>query len=223
MKAIILAAGRGERMRPLTDQTPKPLLKVAGKTLIEYHIAALVLAGINEIVINHAWLGAQIEDHLGDGSRYHANIQYSPEGGQALETGGGIYHALPLLGNAPFIVVNADIWTDYPFNHLPTSLNSLAHLVLVPNPSFNSAGDFALCDDGIRNNGSPQYTFSGIAVYHPRFFEDCSSGKFPLAPVLRRAADEGHVSGEIYNGQWFDVGTPQRLTELERFITASRR
>ena len=208
-------------MRPLTDQKPKPLLKVAGKTLIEYHVAALVCAGIHDIVINHAWLGAQIEYHLGDGSRYHAHIQYSPEGEQALETGGGIYHALPLLDNAPFIAVNADIWTDYPFNRLPTSLNSLAHLVLVPNPSFNSAGDFALCGDGIRNNGSPQYTFSGIAVYHPRFFEDCASGKFPLAPMLHRMADEGQISGEIYSGQWFDVGTPQRLTELQQLITSN--
>ncbi len=222
MKAIILAAGRGERMRPLTDHTPKSLLKIAGRALIEYHISALVRAGIHDIVINHAWLGAQIEAFLGNGNRYHTNIQYSPEGENALETGGGIRHALPLLGNAPFIAVNADIWTDFPYEHLPANLNSLAHLIVVPNPSFNNAGDFALCNDVIRNSENPRYTFSGIGVYHPRLFKQCTDGKFPLAPVLRSAADEGQISGEIYKGQWFDVGTPQRLTELERLITSRR-
>lgn len=215
MKAMILAAGRGERMRPLTDTTPKALLKAGGLSLIEYHIHALVKAGVKDIVINHAHLGAQIEESLGDGSRYGVGITYSPEGDTGLETGGGIYHALPLLGTEPFIVVNADIWTNYPFGHLPYRPAGLAHLVLVDNPSFKRQGDFALQDDRVVNEGELMYTFSGIGVYTPELFHDCSPGKFPLAPLLRKAADAGRLSGEHYNGVWYDIGTPDRLHMLE--------
>lgn len=219
---MILAAGRGERMRPLTDATPKPLLQAGGCTLIEHHITALVQAGIPDIVINHAWLGQQIEDFLGDGGRYGARIRYSPEGEVGLETGGGIFQALPLLGEAPFIVVNGDIWTDYAFANLPRTPQGLAHLVVVPNPDFNARGDFVLNDGLIRNSGEPRFTFSGIGVYHPRLFAHCDSGRFPLAPLLRKAADAGLVSGECYAGRWFDVGTPQRLTALDNLLISRK-
>ena len=216
---MILAAGRGERMRPLTDTTPKPLLQVGARALIEYHIIALVQAGFPDIVINHAWLGSQIEDFLGDGSRYGARIRYSPEGEKGLETGGGIRRALPLLGDGPFVVVNGDIWTDYPFAHLPHTLPGLAHLVVVPNPDFNPSGDFALRDGIIHNTGGPRYTFSGIGVYDARLFEHCHEARFPLAPLLRQAADAGQVSGECHSGRWSDIGTPGRLAELDHLLT----
>lgn len=218
MKAMILAAGRGERMRPLTDTTPKPLLMAGGKCLIEYHIEALATAGISELVINHAHLGEQIEQTLGSGERYGVIIQYSAEGqGQALETGGGIYKALPLLGNDPFIVVNGDVWTDYPFASLVDREVDLAHLVLVDNPSHNPEGDFHLRADGrVAGEGSPRLTFSGIGIYHPKLFVDCNPGAFPLAPLLRTAMAEGRVSGEYYGGQWLDIGTPQRLQSLDQ-------
>ncbi len=219
---MILAAGRGERMRPLTDSTPKPLLQAGGRALIEYHITALVQAGIQDIIINHAWLGAQIETFLGDGGRYHARIRYSPEGERGLETGGGIRRALPLLGDAPFIVVNGDIWTDYSFTDLPSAPRGLAHLVVVPNPDYNKSGDFVLQDDLIHNRGKPRYTFSGIGVYHPRLFANCEDERFPLAPLLRQAADAGQVSGECYAGLWLDVGTPRRLMELDQLLTSDK-
>jgi len=216
MKAMILAAGRGERMRPLTDFTPKALLKAGRHSLIEYHINALVRAGITDIVINHAHLGEQIEAALGDGEKYKARISYSPEGEKGLETGGGIYKALPLLGADPFIVVNADIWTDYPFKQLPQSLFGLVHLVLVNNPSFNQKGDFALQDSHVVNEGKPSLTYSGIGVYSPALFKECTPGPFPLAPLLRKAADAGQVHGEHYHGIWYDIGTPERLRILEQ-------
>lgn len=214
MKAMILAAGRGERLRPLTDHTPKPLLEAGGRCLIEYHLLALARAGIREIVINHAHLGRQIVGFLGNGSRYEVQIQYSPEDDQPLETGGGIFHALPLLGPEPFLVINGDIWSDYPFARLAHPPTKLAHLVLVPNPPFHEDGDFTLEQGWVGNEGTPRFTFSGIAVYQPNFFKDCREGAFPLAPLLRHAADAGQVSGECFDGQWTDVGTPQRLAEL---------
>ena len=258
MKAMILAAGRGERMRPLTDHTPKPLLKVGGRRLIEYHIDALVAAGIREIVINHAHLGSQIEASLGDGSRYGAQINYSadtPEG-EALETGGGIFKALPLLGDAPFVVVNGDIWTDYPYNHLPAVSQGMAaapalpatcmavapgilppatlahpcaaHLVLVDNPPHHPKGDFVLRIDPHNNvydptPGEPTLTFSGIGVYRPELFAGCTPGKFQLAPLLRKAMQQHAVTGVHYTGQWMDIGTPQRLDELDRALEARAR
>lgn len=221
MMAMILAAGRGERMRPLTDHTPKPLLQVGGKRLIEYHIEALRRAGIRQMVINHAWLGAQIEQTLGDGERYGVHLRYSPECDPGLETGGGIYRALPLLGDAPFIVVNGDIWTDYAFEQLPALGTRLAHLVLVDNPEHNPSGDFVLCDHQVMADGGGRLTFSGIGVYHPALFAGCRPGAFPLAPLLREQMALGRVSGEHYLGQWRDIGTPQRLLEVDQALLAA--
>ncbi|MBI5450294.1 MAG: nucleotidyltransferase family protein [Gammaproteobacteria bacterium] len=215
MKAMILAAGRGERMRPLTDTLPKPLLAAGGQRLIEYHIRALVAAGITDIVINHAWLGAVIEQTLGDGSAYGASFAYSPEGEQGLETGGGIYRALPLLGAGPFIVINGDIWTDFPLASLPHVPEGLAHLVLVDNPDHHPDGDFVLSGARCLAAGSPRLTFSGIGLYHPQLFAGCSAGRFPLAPLLRAAMARGAVSGQHYQGAWFDIGTPERLAMLD--------
>lgn len=223
MKAMILAAGKGERMRPLTLTTPKPLVRAGGVPLIEYHLRALAAAGFSEIVINHAWLGQQIEDYLGDGSRYGVSIQYSPEG-EPLETGGGIYRALPLLGDEAFVVVNGDIWTDYDFSVLHQPIVGLAHLVLATNPAHHPSGDFQLIDGKVRD-GQPAtdtLTYSGIAVLHPQLFEACSAGAFKLAPLLRAAMANGQVSGERLNGLWVDVGTHARLAEVEALIEAGR-
>lgn len=217
-KAMILAAGRGERMRPLTDHTPKPLLPVSGRPLIEYHLRALAAAGVRDVVINHAHLGERIEQALGDGSRFGVRIHYSPEH-PALETGGGIFHALPLLGSEPFLVINGDVWTDMPLSRLLESVlpaNDLARLVLVENPPHHADGDFSLQHGRVRNEGRPRYTFSGIGLYHPRLFAACRPGAFPLAPLLRRAMTTDRVGGELYRGRWVDVGTPQRLAELDR-------
>jgi len=215
---MILAAGRGERMRPLTDNVPKPLLRIGGQTLIERQVYALARAGITELVINHAWLGDQIEKALGDGDAYGVSIRYSAEAENSLETGGGIMNALPLLGNEPFIAVNADIWTDFPFDSLPSSLDSLAHLVMVENPVQHADGDFSLSGGRLSQNGPAMLTFSGIGVYRPEVFADCNPGVFPLGPVLRRLMDAGQVSGERYTGRWFDIGTPERLDEINRVI-----
>jgi MurNAc alpha-1-phosphate uridylyltransferase len=220
MKAMILAAGRGERMRPLTDHTPKPLLQVNGLCLIEYHIEALVKAGFTEIVINHAHLGQQIETRLGDGHRYGADISYSPEGQQGLETGGGIFHALPLLGEQSFLVVNGDIFTDYDFARLPAEPDGLAHLVLVDNPPHHPEGDFALQQGMVSDNAVGALTFSGIGIYQPELFTACTPGSFPLAPLLRRAMGAGEVSGEHYRGRWVDVGTIERLRALDAELAA---
>lgn len=223
MKAMILAAGKGERMRPLTLTTPKPLVRAGGVPLIEYHLRALAAAGFSEVVINHAWLGQQIEDYLGDGSRYGVSIQYSAEG-EPLETGGGIFRALPLLGDEAFVVVNGDIWTDYDLSVLHQPMVGLAHLVLVSNPAHHPSGDFQLIDGQVRD-GQPDaasLTYSGIAVLHPQLFEGCSAGAFKLAPLLRAAMANGQVSGERMNGQWVDVGTHERLAEVEALIEARR-
>lgn len=213
---MILAAGRGERMRPLTDHTPKPLLEAGGRRLIEYHLKALARAGFTDIVVNHAHLGVRIEQALGDGSRHGVRIAYSPEGDKALETGGGIFHALPLLGDEPFLVVNGDVWTDYPFARLPHEPQGLAHLVLVDNPPHHPQGDFALTGSRVTSDGPARLTFSGIGVYRPELFAGCEPGVFPLAPLLRRAMEAGQVTGEHYRGRWLDIGTPQRLEELDR-------
>ena len=212
---MILAAGRGERMRPLTDTTPKPLLKVGGQCLIEYIIKRLVAAGLTDIVINHAHLGEQIERTLGDGQAYRAHLHYSQES-KALETGGGIFQALPLLGNAPFLVVNSDVWSDYPFAQLRRPLNGLAHLILVNNPEHHPKGDFSLINHQVYQEGAPRLTFSGIGVYHQDLFKDCTPGRFSLIPLLIKAMQAGQVSGEHYQGQWIDVGTPERLQKLEQ-------
>ena len=219
MKAMILAAGKGERLRPLTLHTPKPLVRVGGVPLIEYHLRALAAAGFTEIVINHAWLGQQIEDHLGDGSRFGVSIQYSAEG-EPLETGGGIFKALPLLGDKPFAVVNGDIWTDYSFAGLRTPLTGLAHLVLVDNPAHHPKGDFCLAGTQVfdAQPGSDTLTYSGIAVLSPALFDGAGAGAFKLAPLLRNAMAAGRVTGERLQGQWVDVGTHERLAEVESLI-----
>lgn len=223
MKAMILAAGKGERMRPLTLRTPKPLLPVAGVPLIEYHLRALVAAGFKEVVINHAWLGAQIEAHLGDGAGWGLSISYSPEG-EPLETGGGIFKALPLLGHEPFVLVNGDVWTDYDFRRLPSKPIGLAHLVLVDNPGHHGKGDFCLqqglVSDG--NDAAATLTYSGIAVIDPALFDGCTAGAFKLAPLLRQAMASGQVTGEHYGGHWVDVGTQERLAHVEQLIKGQR-
>jgi len=213
--AMILAAGRGERMRPLTDRIPKPLLEAGGRPLIGHHLAALARAGVREVVINHAHLGAQIEAALGDGGGYGLHICYSHEE-TALETGGGIFRALPLLGQDPFIVVNGDVWTDFDLARLRIADRDLAHLVLVDNPEHHPAGDFVLEGDRVRAEDGPRLTFSGIGVYRPSLFDGCAPGRFPLAPLLRAAMAAGLVSGERHAGRWTDVGTPERLAALDR-------
>ena len=220
MKAMILAAGRGERMRPLTDHTPKPLLPIAGKPLIVRHMEALRAAGIRELVINTGHLGEQLPAALGDGRAWSVRIAWSPEPPEALETGGGIFQALPLLGPEPFLVVNGDVWTDYPFARLPTAPAGLAHLVLASNPLHHPQGDFALTDDGrVEESGARRLTFSGISVLRPELFAGCAPGRFPLGPLLRWAMAAGRVSGEFYAGVWLDIGTPQRLAELQELGT----
>ena len=223
MKAMILAAGKGERMRPLTLHTPKPLVRAGGVPLIEYHLRALLAAGFHDVVINHAWLGQQVEDHVGDGQRFGLSIRYSPEG-EPLETGGGIFRALPLLGDAPFAVINADIWTDYDMSALRRPLTGLAHLVLVDNPAHHPAGDFALLDGQVRDGqpGTARLTYSGMAILHPRLFAGCQDGAFKLAPLLRAAMAEGQVTGEHFRGQWVDVGTHERLAEVEQLLVVNR-
>ena len=218
MKAMLLAAGRGERMRPLTDATPKPLLRIGGQTMIERHIHALAGAGITELVINHAHLGEQLVAALGDGHAYGVGISWSAESGGALDTGGGIFNALPLLGEAPFLVVNTDIWTDFPFASLPAEIDGLAHLVMVDNPAHHAEGDFSLSARRLSQRGPAMLTFSGIGVYRPALFASCNPGAFPLAPLLRRAMDSEQVSGEHYRGSWFDVGTPERLEAVNRVV-----
>ena len=221
--AMILAAGRGERMHPLTDHTPKPLLEVAGKPLIVWHIERLAAAGYGHLVINHAHLGAQIEQRLGSGAAWGVRISYSAEGeGRALETGGGIFRALPLLGKSPFLVVNGDVWCDIDFGGLRLAAEDLAHLVLVDNPAHHPKGDFVLDHGRVSSHGDGRLTFSGIGAYRAELFHGCEPGAFPLAPLLRRTMDAGRVSGSHHHGAWWDIGTPQRLAELDRKLGRRR-
>lgn len=220
MKAMILAAGRGERMRPLTDHTPKPLLKVGGKPLIVWHLERLAKSGFKEVVINHAYLGEQIEAALGNGAQWGLRIQYSPEK-VALETAGGIANALPLLGNAAFLVVNGDTFTETDFSLLNNALqaNNHAHLVLVSNPPQHPAGDFAIEAGMLKNTGAPMLTFSGVGVYHPDLFASITRGEpAKLAPLLRNAIAENKASAEYFQGVWHDIGTPQRLQDLDDYF-----
>lgn len=214
MRAMILAAGRGERMRPLTDRTPKSLLSVGGRPLIEHHLLRLAGAGYRDVVVNLAWLGGQLRAALGDGRAYGLHIHYSEEPAAALETAGGIRHALPLLGKDPFLVINADIWCDHPLApHDPGK--ALAHLVLVDNPHQHPEGDFALRAGLISDAGGDRLTFSGIGFYRPELFAGLPEGRHRLAPLLRQAMAVGRVSGEHHRGRWFDVGTPQRLRSTD--------
>jgi MurNAc alpha-1-phosphate uridylyltransferase len=217
MKAMILAAGRGERMRPLTDQVPKPLLTAAGVPLIVHHIRKLAAAGFREVVINHAYLGEKIEAALGRGDQFGVHIQYSAEG-IALETGGGILRALPLLGPEPFLVINGDIWTDLSLAELRLASSSLAHLVLVDNPPHHPSGDFDLRDSVVCAEGDRKLTFAGVGIYRPELFAHCRPGAFPLAPLLRVAMQGGRVSGQYYQGKWWDIGTPERLASLDEYL-----
>lgn len=216
MKAMILAAGLGTRMGALTRQLPKPLLAVDGKPLIVHRVEALVAAGFTELVVNLAYLGDQIEAALGDGSRFGARIVYSREPDGPLGTGGGIKRALPLLGAAPFLLVNADVRCDYPFARLRRPLPGLAYLVLVDNPDHNPGGDFALGADGrLANQGAPMLTFSGVSVIDPRLLDGVGEEVFSLTRPLRAAADAGQLFGEHYAGAWLDVGTPDRLAQAQ--------
>lgn len=217
MKAMILAAGRGNRLRPDTDHTPKPLLPLAGEPLIAHHLRKLGDAGCREVVINTGWLGEQLPEVLGDGSRWGVRIEYSAEGWPALETGGGIRNSLPLLGTSPFLLINGDVWTDTDYAALAgTRLaeNDLAHLWLVDNPESNAGGDFAVLRGRLRNEGMRK-TYSGIAVLHPRLLDTAEAGAFPLAPWLRQAAEADRASAALLPGAWCDVGTAQRRAALE--------
>lgn len=235
MKAMILAAGRGERMRPLTDTCPKPLLSVGGQPLIIWHLQRLAAAGFREVIINHAHLGAQIEAALQQGSAWGLTIHYSPEPAGALETAGGIANALSLLGDTPFLVINGDIFCDWDVARAKdvVAVNDLAHLVLVANPAHHPAGDFILTDGKVLspslNDPDPdgkasQLTFSGIGVYRPALFSTITRGQpAKLAPLLRTAMTIGQVSGEQHHGRWIDVGTPERLAELDALLTQHSR
>jgi MurNAc alpha-1-phosphate uridylyltransferase len=232
MKAMILAAGRGERMRPLTDSLPKPLLEAGGKPLIRYPLEALARAGLREVVINLSWMGERIRAVLGDGSALGLRIQWSEEGPEPLETGGGIFRALPLLGPGPFLVINGDVWTDFDPASLaadPAALagdglagEALAKLVLVPNPPQHPQGDFGLVGSRIVDRDIDRFTYSGIGLFRPELFAGCEAGKFPLLPLLRRAIAAGRLSGALHRGRWTDAGTPDRLAALDRELRVSQ-
>jgi MurNAc alpha-1-phosphate uridylyltransferase len=220
---MLLAAGRGERMRPLTDHCPKPLLEVGGQPLIAWHLQALKAAGVREVVVNLSWLGAQLRAALGDGARYGVHIRYSEEGEPPLETGGGIHQALPLLGPEPFLLVNGDVFTDIDFARLRLPNGALAHLVLVANPAHNERGDFDLDEGGnISLVPGERLTYSGVALLRPELFAGATAGRFPLLPLLVRAREAGRLTGERHEGYWLDVGTPQRLEELGEHLRHAR-
>ncbi|HEY8539945.1 MAG TPA: nucleotidyltransferase family protein [Steroidobacteraceae bacterium] len=214
---MILAAGRGERMRPLTDHKPKPLLEVGGKPLIQYHIENLAAAGVREIVVNLAWQGEKLREAIGEGTNFGVRIRYSDEGDFALETGGGICKALPLLGSDPFIVVSGDIWTQFPFESLRIRSEDVAHFVLVPNPEFHAEGDFGLVGTRVTESG-PRFTYANIGIFTPEFFEGRKPERFPLAPLMYEWIRRGKVSGELYEGPWHNLGTPQQLAVLDAQI-----
>lgn len=225
MKVMLLAAGRGERMGELTEHTPKPLLPVAGKPLLWHHLTRLEQAGFRDVVINTSYLGEQIRQYVGDGSDWGLSVQCTHEP-ERLETAGGILNALPLLGEDPFLVVNGDIWSDYPLKTIKPEIAGLAHLVLVDNPSHNPGGDFSYNEQGQvsaradMSEGVP-LTFSGVSVLSPALFDGCEPGKTPLAPLLRAAMDKGVVTGEHYSGTWIDVGTPERLQQVATLLSSA--
>lgn len=215
-RALIFAAGRGERMRPLSDATPKPLLSVGGKRLIEWHLAALAESGVREVVINTSHLAEQFPAALGDGARWNLRIAYSYEGPEPLETGGGMQRALPLLGAAPFIAVNGDIRTDFDFSTLPHDIGDLAHLVVIDNPEHHPRGDFVLRNGRLHDEAEPRLTFAGIGVYRPELLAQQPAGTYSIVPLLRAQMRAGRVGGMHFRGMWSDVGTPQRLAQLDR-------
>lgn len=210
-KAMILAAGRGERMRPLTDHWPKPLLEIGGRPLIEWHLRALADGGVREVVVNTAWRAGVLEQWLGDGSRWGVRLSVSREPPGALDTGGGVLHALPMLGDEPFCLINGDVWSDFDLARLPASPPGDAHLVMVPNPEHHPRGDWGLRGDQVVEDGGERRTYAGIAVLRPGLFAGHAAGAFPLTGPLKRAVAEGRVSGQLHEGLWSDVGTPERL------------
>lgn len=220
MKAMILAAGRGERLRPLTDTLPKPLIPLGEHRLIEHHLFKLAASGVRNVIINIAYRGTDIENALGSGERYQLNIQYTHEPEGALGTGGGIYAALPLLGPDPFLLMSADIFTDFPFGTLK-KLHGLAHLVLVDNPPYHRKGDFGLGAQGILLNEPKTYTYANIGIIHPDLFKDCTKPVFELGPLLRQAATQQRITGEYYTGSWFNVGTAEELAQARAYYTQS--
>jgi MurNAc alpha-1-phosphate uridylyltransferase len=215
VRAMVLAAGRGERMRPITDTLPKPLVPVAGKPLIAYHLERLAKAGVRDVVINLSWLGDRIRATLGDGRDYGVSISYSEEGPVPLETGGGIFKALSMLGAGPFLVVNGDTWNDIEYGHLALDDGANGHLVLVANPPHHPRGDFGLDGDLVVDREVDRFTYSGVGVYRPEFFAGCLPGRFPMLPLLKRAIAAQLLRGELHHGEWCDVGTPQRLAALD--------
>ncbi|MHB1540656.1 MAG: N-acetylmuramate alpha-1-phosphate uridylyltransferase MurU [Steroidobacteraceae bacterium] len=220
-KAMLLAAGRGERLRPITDTVPKPLVAVAGKPLIAYHLEALAAAGIHEVIVNVSWLGEQIRSALGTGARYGVRITYSDEGPEPFETGGGIFRALPMLGPAPFLIINADIWLERDLRGcaaLPEDAD--ARIVLTSNPEHHPHGDFGLEDGWVVERSSNRLTYTGVGVYRPQFFLGCRPGRFPLLPLLKRAIAAGRLRGERFEGPWFDAGSPERLARLDGWLRA---
>lgn len=219
--ALIFAAGRGERLKPLTDTCPKALCRIQGIPLIEYHVKHLSLAGFQTIIINHAYLGDMIRSHLGNGTRWNVNIHYSPEPPGALETGGALFNARQLIGNAPFVTVNADIITDYPFSTLSLPKNRIAHLVLVPQPAYYAHADFDLTTDGLLSLDEPQWTFSGIACYHPQLLHHLKPGRFSITPIIKQQSRLQQVSAELYHGEWIDIGTPERLKRANLHFQSS--
>jgi len=216
MAAMILAAGLGERLRPITDTTPKALVEVGGISMLGQHLQRLADARVRTVVINLGWLGDQIAEQIGSGQRFGLQVVYSPEDDNILDTGGGIKRALPLLGNVPFWVINADIYTDIVLPNVKLEPDSLAHLVLVPTPAHKASGDFELRDGKVRNSDNQDLTYSGIAFYRPEFFADAGDGRFSVVPLMRAAADRGQIEGSVYNGVWEDVGTPERLAALNK-------
>ncbi len=218
MIAMILAAGRGKRLKQITESTPKPLVEVRGKSLIERHLQNFCAAGITDVVINLGWLGDKIVERIGTGSQYGVDVAYSQEGDALLETGGGIFNALHLLGDDPFLVVNADIYTDLPVGDLRLADDALGHLVLVPTPDYRDSGDFNLVDGLVRNGDAPELTYGGISMYRPEFFENCEPGRFSIVPIMRSAADAGRMQGSLYEGIWADVGTQERLAALRNSV-----
>jgi len=221
--AMLLAAGRGERLRPITDTLPKPLVEIAGKPLIVYHLEALARAGVRDVVINLSWLGEKIRAALDDGSRYGVRITYSEEGPVPLETGGGIQRALPLLGPGPFLVVNSDVWTDADFaRFLTLEEDADARLLLAPNPPHHPCGDFGLEGDFVVERDADRFTYTGIGLYRPELFAGCAPGKFPLLPLLKRAIAARRLRGAVHRGEWLDIGSPDRLAWLDARERAAR-
>jgi N-acetyl-alpha-D-muramate 1-phosphate uridylyltransferase len=223
MKAMLLAAGRGERLRPITDSLPKPLVRVGGRPLIAWHLVRLAQAGVREVVINLSWLGEKMRAALGDGREFGVRISWSEEGPVPLETGGGILEALPLLVPGPFLVVSADIWTDIDFAGIRIPDQSQAHLVLIPNPPHHPRGDFGLEDGLVVDRENDRFTYANVGIYRAELFDGFSAGRFPLLTVLRRGIAARAVSGEIHRGEWRDVGTPERLADLEKRLQTSVR